>query len=468
MNQGVYLQEVIDKRLSHTQRGLRCNKPSDFAERVLAAFDSQNQFEIENDLKQLSGGETVISDTNLPAGFQRTVIRDALSDLNVLKVVQTLVDPQAQGVTGIPYESRDISEVTNQGIVYEGNAIPRASVSQDMDLAYILPMKMAFVISNEVMHFSKASPINWDAYARNVESNARVIKELVATRICNELQRAADAYGAVSVSNEAFDTQLTGSNSLIKTAEFPIVRPHLQRDLKGTIIGSAENPITLTLNGTVINEYDGSGNQSAGIYYRVTSYNLGYIQLMDETGTPVTPADTGTNTISYDSATNVTKFDTDLGSDTKPKHWNGFLQAVGARKAIMAQDRYEVPDFMLMSYTLNNDATDAENFTAQGRRDASSTTLQGDLDFIKGLPAFSTNTPHCDLGEERCLIGQRDTLSYVIAKPWSVGSPSEMVDSSGRPIGKKQAYGEEYSAIKVPTPIRNRLTSILAYSFTGR
>jgi hypothetical protein len=51
------------------------------------------------------------------------------------------------------------------------------------------------------MHFTRSSAINWDAYARNVESNARVMRELIAMRICNELQRSADAYGAVEVTN---------------------------------------------------------------------------------------------------------------------------------------------------------------------------------------------------------------------------------------------------------------------------
>ena len=59
-------------------------------------------------------------------------------------------------------------------------------------------------------------------------------------------------------------------------------------------------------------------------------------------------------------------------------------------------------------------------------------------------------------------------MTYTIAKPFVTGMPFEAVDSNGKPTGKKVAYGEEYSAIKVPTPIRDRMTSVIAYSFTGR
>lgn len=445
-------------------------KISPFAEKVLAEFDRLNAPRIYQEHKMLAGGTTGISDTDLPVGFQRTVIREALSDVRILELVQTLTDFGATATTQIPYETRDASAVMNDGIVYEGQPIHRASVTQAMDLAYILPMKLAFLITNEVMHFSRASAINWDAYARNVESNARIMRELVVRRICNELQRAADSYGAVVVSNEGVDGQLDGATvSIVKAANFPIVRPHQQRDLQGNNVGALEHQIIVRLNGVAIPAYDGSGTQSPGTYYRVTNYNLGYIQFVSETGTPVTPPDSvGADDISYSYATNVAKFDLDNGTTDIGQHLNGLLRTVGARKAMLAQDRFIKPDFMLMSYTLNNSATNANNFEADSKRNGSDTTSQGDLDTIKGIPAFSTNAPGVDLGDERAVIGQRGTLTYTIAKPFVTGQPFESVAADGRPTGQKQAYGEEYSAIKVPTPIRNRLTSVLAYSFSGR
>lgn len=469
------LQESIVKELrgtAHFSLGkIRLSdKVHPFVEKVLSAFDHMNAERLHREAKMLSGGTTGMGDTSLPASFQRTVIREALSDLRVLELIQALTDPSATVTTGIPYETRDTSAVLNDGIVYEAQGIHRASVSQAMDYAYILPMKLAFLISNEVIHFSRASQINWDAYARNVESNARVMRELVVRRICNELQRAADAYLPGTITNENLDSQLTGSANTIKTAQFPIVRPFQQRDLQGNAVGSPENPITVRLNGVAISEYDGSGTQSAGTYYRVTNYNLGYVQFVNQAGTPVTPSATGNaDDISYKYATNVVKFDTDVPSgSTLETHLNGLLRKVGAQKAMMNADRYIAPDFLLMSPILNDTISNAEQFVSSLKRDGSNTNGQGDLESIKGIPAFGTNAPAIDLGDERIIMGQRGTLTYTVAKPFVTGEPFEAVNSAGKPTGQKQAYGEEYSAIKVPTPIRNRLTSVLAYSATGR
>jgi phage I-like protein len=474
-NEVMSLQEEILKNLRGTTRhamgALRLSeKPQPFVERVLAEFDRVHATRLHAEHKMLAGGTTGVSDTALPSAFQRTVIREALSDLNVLALVQALTDPSAQITTGIPYEQRDTTDVANDGVVYETGAIHRASVAQAMDYAYILPMKLGFLISNEVMHFSRSSSINWDAYARNVESNARVLRELITRRVCNELQRSADAYGAAAVTNEDLAAQLTGSASIVRTAEFPIVRPHQQYDIQGNTVGSVEHPLTVRLNGAEIEAYDGSGTQSVGTYYRVVSYNLGQIQFVNQLGAPVTPSSSvGADDISYHYATNVAKFDLDLPANTALEvHLNGLLRAVGARKAVMSADRYVEPDFLLMSPVLNDTATNAEAFAASQKRDGSDTDAMGDLTALKGVSAWKTNAPAVDLGDERILMGQRGTLSYVLAKPFTTGEPFEAVNAAGKPTGQKQAYGEEYSAIKVPSPIRGRLTSVIAYSASGR
>ena len=344
-------------------------KPHPFVDKVLAVFDQMHAPRLHAEHKALAGGTTGMVDTNLPVGFQRTVIREALSDLRVLELVQTLTDPSATITTQIPYETRDTSAVMNDGIVYEGQPIHRASVGQQMDTAYILPMKLAMLISNEVMHFTRASAIDWDAYARNVESNARVMRELIVRRICNELQRSYDSFAALDITNEGIDAQLNGSRHTIKTAQFPIVRPHQQRDLQGNVVGAAENPITVRLNGVAISAYNGSGTQSAGTYYRVTNYNLGYIQFVSELGVPVTPPNAaGADNVSYSYATNILKFDIDNGAVDQEIHLNGLLRAIGAQKAMMKDDRYVSPDYLLMSNTLNDTCTNADQFVTSQKK----------------------------------------------------------------------------------------------------
>lgn len=444
-------------------------KESPFVTKVLAEFDRLNGRLIHEEAKLLAGGQTGMSNTSLPVGFVREVIREALSDLNILQLVNTLTDFTATTTTLIPYELRDVSGVLNEGIVYEGQPINYASITQANDSAYITPMKVAYIITNEVIHFTRNSQLNWDAMARNIETCARIMRELIHRRIANELQRSSDAYNAVSVAAEPI-TGLNGtSTSTYKTTHFPIVRPFQARDVTGAAQGAAENPITVTLNSVAVQMYDGSNTQSAGTYYRITNYNLGYVQFVNQLGVPVFPPNTGTNTIGYSRATNVMKVDIDVpGGSTIEKQMNKVLQAVGAKKAELSGQRYVMPDYLLMSPVLNDAVTNAESFIASAKRNGTDTSSGGDLQSIKGIPSFGTNAPGLDLGDQRILMGQRGQLTYTVSKPFSLGEPFEVVNSQGAPVGKKQAYGEEYNALKVPTPIRNRATSVLAYSVTGR
>ena len=463
-------QETINENLRGTTRfaegSLQLSEETHpFVGRVLSMFDAEFARELHTEGQvMLAGSETDMSNTDLPFGVQRTVIREALSDMRVLELIQTLTDPGAQATTQIPYETRDTSAIRNGGVVYEGQGIHRAGIKQAMDMAYIVPMKLAMIVTNEVAHFSRASAINWDAWARNVAMNARVMRELVVTRICNALQRASDNYMSASVVDESVTVNAT--TRVFKTANFPIIRAHQTRDLAGNAVGSPENVIEVKVGGSAIAEFDGSGDQATAVYYRVTNYNLGFVQIVDETGSPVAPG--GAVTCSYDWSSNVVKIDTDLGSATLGERWNDVLVAFGARKAILAQERYITPNFALMAHTLNDAISNADNFIAQNKKNGTDLTGAGDLQTIKSVPGFSTNAPGIDLGEERALMGQRGTLSYVVAKPFRTGKPFEAVDSNGLPTGEKQAYGEEYSAIHVPAPLRGYMTSLIAYSANGR
>jgi hypothetical protein len=467
------LQEAINAKLALSGRPLKLTADKDLkapVRKILAEFDRLHGPALADEAKRLAdGGATTVSNLNVPVGFQRTVIREALSDLAVLDLVQVLTDPSAQATTQIPYELRKAGTVVNDGIVYEGRGIPRASIEQKMDTAYVNKMALSLLISNEVAHFSRASLIDWDAYARNVESNARLMRELVARRVANELQRAADAYSPTTRTAENIASQLAGTASLVKTTYWPIVRPKQVRDLQGTAVGSAVNPITVVLNGATLSEYDGSGTQTAGTYWKVESYNLGLIRLVDQTGAAVTPTSTTTTTITYASANNLSKFDLKLPSGVDLEdHLNGALRVVGARKAILSADRYVMPDMMLMSPVLNDTLTNARQFAAEAMRAGANLGGSGDLATVKGIPAFGTNAPGIDLADDRILLGARGVLSYVVVKPFMTGIPFEAVDSNGLPTGERIAYGEEYNALHVPSPLQNRLTSIIVYDSDAR
>ncbi len=435
-----------------------------FAQKILCEFDRINAPKIHNEVKILAG-EMDTSVTELPYGVQRQVLVEALCDLKVLELITTLTDFTAQATTMIPYETRDASQIINQGLVYEGQEIPFAGVKQGMVQSQVNAMKIALTVTNELMHFSRVSLINWDAFARAIQSNARVIREMVVLRICNELLRASDAYNALPIVNEAVTPN---AQFILKTVNFPVVRPKQDRDLLGNPVGTPENLLEIKDGGTPLLAYDGSGRQTAGVYYRLVSLNLGTFQLVNQLGVPTAAG--GAVTISYSYTTNVAKFDIDLPTNVKiGDHYDGLLRLVGRQKAIMSTERFIVPDFQLMNPIVNDDITNATSFITSKKRDGTDTTFGGDLETIKNIPAYATNTPNVDLGEQRILMGQRGVGAYVVAKPFSQnGQVIEKISPNGHPTGEKIVYAEEYNSISVPKPMYNKFTSVLLYSATGR
>jgi hypothetical protein len=470
----IKLAEDVRKQLRLTsafsnQQIVLAEKAPAFVDNVLALFDNQYGVQLAREHKILSGDEGNMVDVDLPYAFRREVIRESLSDMQILALVATRTDPGAQATTQVPYEQRKAHTAINDGIVFERGAIPTAGVTQKMDLAYINAMKIAFNVSDELMHFSRVSNVNWDAWGRHVATCSRILRELVVRRLANEMLRTSDSHAATAVTGESIAAQLNGSTSTIKTVQFPVVRPHQSFDLAGTAIGTVSNAITLVITGVTIAPYDGSGTQAPGTYYVLSNVNLGYITLVDEDGAAVTPS-SASATIAYSAATNVSKFDLDLPADvTLEKHLNGLLRTVGARKALMKDDRFESPNFLLMSNTLNDTVTNADEFVVSLKRNGTDTTSMGDLEAVKALPAFSTNAPGIDLGDERILMGQRGTTTYTVAKAFALSEMQEGRDAAtGQLNGSKEAYGQEFNSIYTPKPIADRYTSILVYSAGNR
>lgn len=468
------LQERVDQGLrgsnAHINERLRLTDSQSprikaFVNKVLAEFDRRNAQQLAQEHRVLAdNASTQTNNFWLPASFQRTLIREALSDLRLLELVQTIVDPAATETTLIPFEVRYDGAVANDGIVFEGQGIPFAGVSNDHESAYISPMKLALKVSNEAMHFSNASLINWNAWGENIASNARLIRELIHMRVANEMQRAADSYLAQAVLGESVTADAGG---LLKTAQFPVVRPFQARNLRGDAMGNPENPIVIMDGNTSLSYWTNMDDLPAGLYWRFDNVNLGYIQLVNENG--VNAGAGKVLTISYSYATNLIKFDLNHSSATSyEKHLNGLLKAIGSQAATLSGVRYMRPEYAAMSAMLNEEISNAEQFVVSLKRNGTDTTASGDLQSVKALPAFNTNAPNVDLGDQRVLIGKRGLTSYNIAKPYSVGQPFEAVNSRGQPIGMKMAYGEEYNAIYTPTPVRKYYSSVLVFDSSTR
>lgn len=440
-----------------------------FARKVLAQFDAEHAMQLHGEARCLAG-ETTISDTSLPASYQREVIREALSDMNILYLVTANVDATAGATHQIPYSYRDVSAVVNDARIYEGQGIPSVGMVQALSNCYIEPLKLAIDVSLEVENFTRNNGlINYDAYADSVGTAARMSREIISRKITNELQRSLDSYGAVAVPAESWIAQATGAKSLFKTTVFPVVRPYQARDLQGNAIGSVEHPITVVLNTVALSEYDGTGTQAAGNYWRMVNYNIGTFQIVNETGVVQTPTGATATTIAFHRATNVALFDTDFTAPVDlGDHMTLALQAFGARKSRLSQDRFVEPNFALCATTLHDQLSNAKNFE-QNRSRADMTLMQtGDMGVIKGLGTWKTNAPATDMGEDRVIISERGLLRYTVQKPFSLGAPFERVNASGQPIGKRSAYGAEFSSTHVPSAIRGHGTSLIMYSLTAR
>lgn len=468
------LSEKVRKGLQQTQEAFEGklvfaepDKQSPFIKKLLAQFDTEHAYQLHEEAKLLAGGPVNTGDLAIPASYQRAVIEQVYQRLDILSLVNAGVDPTTGATHTITYQTRDTSAVRNGGIVYEGQPIHRAGIATANDFAYIAPRKLAMDMTNEAAFFSRNNTlVNFDAWGANVVSNAQVMRELVAAAIANRMLRDSDAFSVVDVAAGTATTAYTGAANGYKTANFPVVRPYQARDLKGNAVGNPEQPIVVKDGATVLVEFDGSGTQAAGKYYRVLSYNLGLFQICDQTGAATAPA--GAVTIGYSYTTNVLKVDTDIAAgSTYEKQMNKILQAVGARKAMLSQQRYVKPDFFLASDVLTNMITDAEGFTEANSRADASIDSQGNLQPVKGIAGWASDAPGIDLGDERMLIGQRANFWYTIAKTYQVGVPYELFDSNGQALGKRGAYGEEYSSLHIPAPLRGRFTSILAYSVTN-
>lgn len=476
-NAVLQLQEAVDRRLglhdlSTSQRfrstgGVLPKSNKVLAEKALARYDEINLPRLLHEHKRLAGGSGVASDVAPPAIWERTVIREALYRLRALDLVDGNTQDFGASVS-LPYSYRDTAAAgRNNTRTYEGQEINRAGVIQTAETAYPVPQKLAFEVTDEMRHLASGRSLNWDVVAENQNNASRIISEDTDRALFNEMLRASDEYGAVAVSNEDLEPQADGVKRVFVLAHFPVVRPRAIYDLQGNQVGSTVNAVTLTYNSNALEEYDGTGTQSAGTYY-VLDYNEGEIYLVDESGAILIPANGTAYTISYSYATNVYAFDTDLGSDSADVHWDQFLYRYGLRKSVIEDDRYHIADFGLMSGTAMSSVEQAKQFGANFMVPGTDLQMTGDLGRIKDVPTYKVFGPGLWFKDQRVLIGQRGTTRYRLLKPWQMSGLENQRGPNGRFTGQKEAYGDQFIVIHTPTQLKRAYTSIVFYSSSGR
>jgi len=476
----IRLQEQIDRRLGLTDMppakrfertgGILLAANKRFAEKVLNTFDfdGPNFLRLSAEQKQLAGGDSVVSDASVPISWTRTLIRESLYRLAALGFVDADVVPFAHSIS-LPYSFRDTAAAGRESTrTYEGQEIQRAGMTQAVDTTWPLPQKLSFSVSDEIRQLTRARHVAFEAEQENMANCLRIVAEDTDRLLFNELLHAADEFGAVEVSDEDLEPQADDSLRVFVLADFPVVRPRSIFDLQGNQVGNTVNPITVTYNSVVRSEYDGTGNQPAGIYY-VLDYNLGEIHLVDESGAIQTPADATAYTISYSYATNVYNFDTDLPSGVPAEdHWDTFLYRYGLRKSVIQDERFHTPEFGLMRGAVMTQIEQAKTFGKNWERPATYTESDGTLGRIKGVPNFKAFGGGLWMADNRVVIGERGATKFRLLKPWSMDPLVNQHGPTGRFTGKKEAYGDQFIALHTPTPLKRGYTTLNLYSATAR
>ena len=441
-----------------------------FAERALAQFDAEHGAQLHAEHRMLSGGQGSVSDVAVPVAAERTVLREALYNLQSLAFVNVGTAPFANVIT-VPYSYRDTAAAGAAALRrYEGQGIRRAGVIQTQEEARPIPQKLAFSLSAEMRLLMSASPIDFDPVAENVRNIIRIVGEDTEALNMNELVCSADEYGAAT-QTDTLTASVNGTNSVFVTSKFPVVRPRKVYDLKGTQVGSTTNPITVTLNAVARTEFvvnaDGSA-LAAGTYW-VMDYNLGELRFVTEAGAPVVPTNAWALVVAYSYTTNAVKWDTDAvsGEDVKDRY-DRLLTTVGGRKAVISADRYYTPNMLLMSATVDNAVSQARSFEANASRVATGLAPDGSVGQVKGIATFNTSAPGLLMGDSRILVGERGNCRFRMVKPFAMNPLEQQRDSNGRFTDGQEGFGTQWVVSHTPTQLKNSLTSVVLYSATGR
>lgn len=473
------LQATIDTRLGLAETDARrfdrtggtllaVNKA--FAEKALAQFDAEHGHQLDREHKALSAGTGSISDVAVPTIAERTVLREALYNLNSLNFVNVGTAPFANVIT-IPYSYRDTSAAGVSALRrYEAQAIRRAGVIQTSEEARPIPQKLAFLISSELQLLMGASVIDFDPISENIRNIIRIVGEDTEAINMNEIVNAADEF-SVSTITDTLTAQVQGTNTVFVTTKFPVVRPRKVYDLKGVQQGATVNPIVVTLNAVARNEYvlpsDGSA-LAAGTYY-IMDYNLGELRFVTEAGVAVVPTAAWVLSVAYSYSNNRTTFDTDaVANEIIGARYDRLLVAIGNRKVVVGTDRFYNPNMVLMSNAIDNSLSQATSFTANGARTGTGLNADGSVGVTKGMGTFNPTAPGLQLADTRIIVGERGNTRFRMVKPFAMNPIEQARDSAGKFTDQRESFGTQFVVSHTPTQIKGSCSSIILFSTAGR
>lgn len=441
-----------------------------FAEKALAQFDAEHGQRLDREHKALAAGTGSISDVAVPAIAERTVLREAMYNLNSLNFVNVGTAPFANVIT-IPYSYRDLSAAGMSALRrYEAQAIRRAGVVQTTEEARPIPQKLAFLISSELQLLMGASAIDFDPISENIRNIIRIVGEDTEAINMNEIVNAADEFSVTAIT-DVLTAQVQGTNTVFVTTKFPVVKPRKVYDLKGNQVGATVNPIVVTLNAVARAEYvlpaDGSA-LGAGTYY-IMDYNLGELRFVTEAGVAVIPTAAWVLSVAYSYSNNRSTFDTDaVANEIIGARYDRLLVAIGNRKVVVGTDRFYNPNMVLMSNAIDNALTQATSFTANGARNGTGLNADGSVGVTKGMGTFSPTAPGLQLADTRIMVGERGNTRFRMVKPFAMNPIEQARDATGKFTDQRESFGTQFVVSHTPMQIKGSSSSIILFSTAGR
>ena len=473
------LQATIDTRLglseSDTRRFdrtggtlLAANKA--FAEKALAQFDAEHGHQLDREHKALAAGTGSISDVAVPTIAERTVLREALYNLNSLNFVNVGTAPFANVIT-IPYSYRDTAAAGASALRrYEAQAIRRAGLIQTTEEARPIPQKLAFLISAELQLLMGASVIDFDPISENIRNIIRIVGEDTEAINMNEIVNAADEFSVTTIT-DTLTAQVQGTNTVFVTTKFPVVRPRKVFDLKGAQQGATVNAIVVTLNAVARAEYvlPADGSALAAATYYIMDYNLGELRFVTEAGVAVVPTAAWVLTVAYSYINNRSMFDTDaVASESIGDRYDRLLVSIGNRKVVVGTDRFYNPNMVLMSNAIDNALSQATSFTANGARTGTGLNADGSVGITKGMGTFNPTAPGLQLADTRIIVGERSNTRFRMVKPFAMNPIEQARDANGKFTDQRESFGTQFVVSHTPTQIKGACSSIILFSTAGR
>ncbi|MFD0682382.1 MULTISPECIES: hypothetical protein [unclassified Paenibacillus] len=426
---------------------LKINKP--IVDRLLREFDKANAENLSRFADDFSSSTNTASVLNAVA-FHRQIIEQAFQTLVALQFVQ--VTPFSGEFMEIPRENYQRS---NSRPLNNGEQQPMAKGKLSLDFLHVAAeaRKLAAEVTLEAMRRLQSGPLNYDILGRLNYHLSQDLQRELSLRLHNEMLFASDEYGAVEKKGETPNidggrtviTLLRGGTSGSPNTYVPVVRPRTtyywtQSGKQAVTINSiklylAGNPVSLS--GAVID------------------YENGKITLGTALGA-------GAVTVDYSYATNIALFDLTVPNGVETdKYYNQLVHLIGTQKAFMgAEPRFYSPNYLLMSETISNEVSQAEQFAELFKRNGTGLQPNGYVGRIKNIDAYEHNEPW-GAGDTRILMGQRLATKYGVGTSMTTKGPFPTRDANSELTGGEEMY--IFMDDATITPIKQQLRTIRLY-----